>query len=339
MMMRAILPHVVLLAIAAGASISVWTRDKKPVVSAGDVTVWTARPADVERIAFEAKGKKVSLEGRKDAQGRWFYGVSETQIAQAPDAGPAPPPKIVNFVSVTQANKLAEALAPLKALREVGKVGDDRSAEFGLKEPEGSLAVVIDGKERKLAIGAHTPGGGDRYVRDEGANLVYVVKSDVTRDLESGDSALSEREPHGFKDPDLESVRIVSKGKTREVLRRGPDSKRIWADPSDPGKADETVSNWIAKVDRLRPVEYLVAQPSAPDLVVRIEYKVRGVSGAFLEIAKIPPISPPPPAAPNQPAPAPKSDFIVRTERTRQWAKAYGPVGEQVEQDLGSILR
>jgi hypothetical protein len=316
----------------------VWTRDKKPVVSAGDVTVWSARSADVQRITFESKTKKVTLEARTDAQGRWFYGVSETSPASAPDAGPAPPPKVVNFVSVTQGNKVAEALAPFKALREVGKIGDDRLVEFGIKEPDGSLSVVIGGKDRRLTIGARTPGGGDRYVRDDGSNVVYVVKGDVTRDLESGDSALSEREPHGFKDVDLESVRVVARGKTRDVLRRGPESKRIWADPSAPEKADETVSNWISKVDRLRPVEYLGAQPSAPEPVVRIEYKAKGVSGAFLEIAKVPG-SAPPPATPNQTASTPKSDFIVRSERIRQWAKVNGTVGEQVELDLGSILK
>jgi hypothetical protein len=309
------------------------------VISAGDVTVWNARAADVERIVFESKTKKVSLESRKDAQGRWFYGVSETQVPQAPDAGPPPPPKVAAFVSVTQGNKIADALAPLKALREVGKIGDDRAAEFGVKEPDGSLSVTIDGKERKLTLGGHTPGGGDRYVRDDGANILYVIKGDATRDLESGDGTLSEREPHGFKDNDLESVRVVARGKTRDILRRGPESKRIWADPADPEKADETVSNWVAKVDRLRPLEYLAPQPTAPEPVVRIEYKVKGVQGAFLEIAKVPSTAPPPPPTTNQPASGPKSDYIVRTERTRQWAKVYGTVGEQVEQDLGSVLR
>lgn len=338
MIARAIAPHLVLLGIAAGASVSVWTRDKKPVVSAGEVTVWNGRASDVQRIVFESKSKKVSLEARKDAQGRWFYGVSETQSPAKADAGPPPPPKVATFVSVTQGTRIAEALAPLKALREVGKIGDDRAAEFGMKEPDGSLSVTLDGKERKLVIGGHTPGGGDRYVRDESANLVYVIKGEVPRDLESGDSTLSEREPHGFKDIDLESVRILARGKTRDVLRRGPESKRIWADPSDPTKADETVSNWIAKVDRLRPIEYLDAPPATPEPVVRIEYKVKGVQGAFLEIAKVPLTAPPPPA-PTPTTPTPKSDFIVRTERTRQWAKVYGPVAEQVEQDLASIVR
>ncbi len=335
---RGVLVHVLLLALAAIASVFVWTREKAPVVSAGEVTVWSARSGDVEHIAFESKGKKVSLDAHKDAQGRWFSGSSEAPAPLAADAGAPALPRVVSFVSVAQAEKVTEALAPLKALREIGKIGDDRAAEFGLKEPDGTLSVTISGKEHKLTVGAHTPGGGDRYVRDEASGAVFAVKGDATRDLESGEGTLSEREPHAFKDADIESIRVLGRGKSREVLRRGPTSKRIWADPSDPERADETVSNWVAKVDRLRPTEYLAAQPSAPEPVVRIEYKVKGVQGAFLEIAKVP-ATPTPGAAANPTAPTPTSDFLLRTEHTRQWAKVYGPVGEQVEQDLASVVR
>jgi hypothetical protein len=334
--MRGLAVHVVLLVAAAGASVFVWTRDKKPTVTVGEVTVWSAHPDDVSHVEFESKGKKVTLDARKDALGRWFVGTSVTPALQAADAGAPPPPRTASFVSVDKAGKLADALAPLRAIREVGKVGDDRAPEFGVKEPEGTLSATIAGKERKLAIGARTPGGGDRYVRDEASGVVYVVKADVTRDLESGEATLTEREPHEFKDPDIESIRVLARGKSREVLRRGPPSKRIWADPSDPEKADETVSNWIAKVDRLRPGEYPTAQPSAPEVVVRIEYKVKGAQGAFFEIAKVPAA---PPAAGTPPASTPAWDFVVRSERTRQWAKVPTSVGEQVEQDLASVLK
>jgi hypothetical protein len=283
-MVRGILTHVALLVLALGTSVLVWTREKTPAVGVGDVQIWNARPVDVERIRFESKGKSVSLEARKDRQGRFF----------------------------------------------------DRLAEFGMKDPEGTLSVTIAGKERKLTLGARTPGGNSRYVRDEGSKTVYVVKDDFTRDLESGDVTLSEREPHEWKDADIESVRILARGKSRNVLRRGPESKRIWADPSDPDKPDETVANWFAKVDRLRPTEYLEKDPQAAELVVRLEYKAKGVDGAFLEMSKV---SSPAPSTASSPPIAQKPDFIVRTERTRSWAKVYGLTGEQVEQDLGSILK
>jgi hypothetical protein len=316
---RALVVHFALLGVAAGAAIFVWTRDKKAAVVVTNVTVWNGRAADVERVGFESKTKSVSLESRKDAQGRWFFG---TQTTPATDAGA---PKTVTFASVGSGEKLAEALAPLKGLREVGKIGDDRAAEFGVKEPDGTLTVRLAGKERKLAFGARTVGGGDRYVRDEATGIVYVVKGDVTRDIETGEGSLAERDWHAFKDADIESLKVLAHGKTREVLHRGSDQNRIWSDPSDPDKPDETASNWISKVERLRPNEYLDPQPSAAEPILRIEYRARGAQGAFLEIAKLPA--------------SPKPDFIVKTERTRLWTKVNATMGEQVEQDLGSVVK
>ena len=324
---RGILVHVALLIAAAVASVLVWTRDKKPAVSLGDITIWNARAADVQRVAYESKGRKVSLEARKDALGVWFFGRSETPVTPslAPDGGAPPAPRTAAFVSVGAAGKLAEALAPLRALREIGKIGDDRAAEFGLTQPDGSLTATIDGKERRLTVGARTAGGGDRYVRDDASGVVYVVRGEVTRDLESGESALSERETHEFKDADVLRVRISARGKTREILRRGPDNKRSWADPADPDKDDETAANWIAKVERLKPAEYLADPPATPETILRIDYDAKGAKGAFLELAKVP-------------GAADKPDFVIRTERTRLWAKVSGP-GADVEQDLSSVLK
>ncbi len=342
MIARAIAVHVALLVVSAGASLLVWTRDKKPAAAVGEVTIWTGRAADVQRISFASKGQKVVLEARSDAQGRWFLGTAESSAPPAADAGPAAAPRTATFVSIAQADKLAEALAPLRAVRNVGVIGADRAAEFGLKEPDGTLAVTIGGKERALTIGGRTPGGADRYVRDDASSTVYVVKSDVTRDLEAGQGTLGEHDPHAFKDADVESMRIVARGKARGLLRRGPESKRYWADPSAPDKADETAANWVAKVERLRPTEYLANEPAGAELVVRIEYEVKGASGAFLEIAKVPGAQPPATATPEAAATAGttvKFDYAVRTERTRRWAKVFATVAEQVEQDLGSILR
>jgi hypothetical protein len=321
MLLRSLGAHLALLLIAAAAALVVWTRDKKPTAPLGDVTVWSNRSADVQRISYESKGKKVSLEARKDALGRWFVGRAETPP-------PAPGgPRVTTFVSVGSGEKITDALGPLRALREVGKVGPDRAGEFGLAEPEGALTATINGKDRMLTVGARTAGGGDRYVRDETTGTVYVVRGEVTRDLESGEGALSERETHGFKDADVLSVKISASGKTREILRRGPDTKRIWADPADPDKNDETAANFIAKVDRLKPTEYLTDQPPAPpDVVVRIDYEARGAKGAFVEIARMK-------------GTGDKPDYLIRTERTRLWAKVLATVGEQVDQDLASVIK
>jgi Domain of unknown function (DUF4340) len=313
---RGLFFHFVLLAVAAFAAVFVWTRDKKAAVSATEVVVVSARAADLERVDLKAKVRNVLLEAKKDGAGRYFVGTSETTSFSG-DAGSE---KIATFISVGGGDKLADALAPLRAVREVGQVDDERAAEFGLKDPEGTLSYTVGGKEHRFALGSRI--GNDRYVRDEQSAVVYVLKGDVTRDLEGGEAFLAERELHGFKDPDLVSVKILARGKTRSVLRRGPDSKRIWADPADPEKADETVSNWFAKIDRLRPSVYL-GQEVTPELIVRLDYSVKGTDGVFLELGKLPPTST-----------GAKPDYMVRTERTRRWAKVDTTLAEQIEQDL-----
>jgi hypothetical protein len=157
----------------------------------------------------------------------------------------------------------------------------------------------------------------------------YATKAESLRDLVTGESALAEHDLHGFKDPEIQRVKVLALGKTREVLRRGPDNKRIWADPKDPDKADETVGNWLGKIDRLRPTEYMTDPTPAPETVVRIEYTTSGVTpgGAFFELAKVKP-----------PASDAKPDYVVRTERTRLWAKVATSMAEQVEQDAASVL-
>jgi hypothetical protein len=328
---RGIWVHIGLLLAASASAIYVWTRDPKAAAAPrADVSVWSGRPEDVQRVAFESPSRKISLDSRKDAQGQWFLGTAQSTAAPAPDGGPpgGPPAagKSVVFVSAGAALKIAQALAPFKALREIGRVEAARAGEFGFKEPPSTLLVNIAGQAHRLTVGGATPSGGDRYVRDESSGTVYAVHGDCVRDFESGESALLERDLHVFQDADLESARIVAGGKTRDVLRRGPASKRIWADPSSPDKADETLANWLNKVDRLRPSEYVEEAKARNEPVVRIEYAIRGAQGVFVEIAK----------APGEGG---KAEYFLRSEHTRLWTKVYAPWAEQVEQDLPSVLK
>jgi hypothetical protein len=321
MMGRPVAVHVALLAVACAASLYVWTRDTKVASGAlAEVSVWPGRPGDVRRIALEASDKTTSLDAHEDAQGRWYSGRTQGTGT----ASSAAPP--TQFASVAAAEKIAEALAPFKALRSIGRIDAARASEFGLKDPSSTLIANVGGKEHRLSIGAPTPNGNDRYVRDESSGYVYAASGDFVRTLEGGASALLERELHEFQDADVASVRVIALGKAREVLHRGPATKRIWADPGSPDTADETVTNWLSKVDRLQPLEYVADPPAPPERVVRVEYKAKGGDGQFLELAKVP--------GENN-----VREYRIRSERTRMWCKTYAPWAEQVEQDLGSVLK
>lgn len=331
---RSIFVHLGLVAVAAALAIGVWTRDKKAasLSSQADVTVWQGRAADVERIAFEGKKKKVSLEAKEDKAGRYFVGTSDREAAPpAGDAGDGAPPeqagKSGSFVSVGGANKLAELLAPLKALRAIGRIGDDRIGEFGLDDPDGTLTVTIRGTERKLVFGGPTPGGSDRYARDPGSGEVYAVKGDIYRDLDAADSRLLERDLHEWKDADVVRARVLAGGKTRELTRGGAEGKKFWADPASADQNDETAGNWMSKLDRLRPTEYVASAPEAKEVVARIEYAGADGELGFLELVKGPPGS------------SGKPDYLLLTERTRLHGKVPTSLAEQVEQDVSAVVK
>ncbi|MGK4004168.1 DUF4340 domain-containing protein [Sorangium sp. So ce1036] len=342
---RSFFVHLGLLFAAALFAVLVWTRDKTAsALAVADVTVWAGRADDVERVTFEAESKTVVLEARKDKEGRYFVGTAERRkkppadkpkddvhghgAAHEHDAPPAEPETTVKtFVSVSGGNKLAEALAPLKALRAIGRIADDRAAEFGLDEPEGTLTVKLRGAERKLVIGGPTPGGADRYARDESSGEVYAIKGDIYRDLDTADGRLMERELHEWKDVDLTRARVIVGDKRREIVRGGDEGKKFWADPATPDQNDETVANWMTKLDRLRPTEYVAAPPEQREVVVRVEYAGSSGDIGFVDLVK------------GSPGSSGKPDYFLVTERTRLHGKVSASLAEQVEQDVGAVVK
>ncbi len=325
------LVHLGLLAASVVTAVAVWTREKAPqALAAGDVVVWAGHSGDVQKATYESKTRKVSFEAKRDAAGRYFTGTAEKDPPapfHAADAG-APPPSgprtTVGFVSVGSGDKLAEALAPLKALRALGKVGADRAAEFGLAEPEATVTVTVGGTEHKLLLGATTPGGGDRYVRDEASNEVYVVKGEPLRNLETAESLLLERDLHEWKDNDVVRARIEAGGKAREIVRSGPESKRFWADAQSPDTNDETLGNWLSKLEKLRPTEFVLTDPEGKEPLLKVEYTGKKPLGN-LEVIKV--------------KGGDKPTFYIRTEHTRLFGKVVGTAAEQIEQDLGTIVK
>lgn len=344
---RSFFVHLGLLVVATLFAVVVWTRDKTAAaLSVADVTVWAGRAEDVERITFEGKSKTVVLEAKKDKDGRYFVGTTERKTTPPadkpkddvhadhgdephddPPAEPEPTVKTTTFVSVSGGNKLAETIAPLKALRSIGRIADDRASEFGLTEPEGTITIKLRGGERKLVVGGATPGGADRYARDEATGEVYAIKGDIYRDLETAESRLMERELHEWKDVDLTRARVIAGDKRRELVRSGDEGKKVWADPASPEQKDETVGNWMSKLDRLRPTEYVAAAPEQKEIVVRVEYTGRSGDIGFVELVKGPP------------AASGKPDYFLVTERTRLHGKVPVGVAEQVEQDVGAVVK
>lgn len=328
--------HLGLLGVAGALALGVWTRDDdgKLASKPSEVEVWGGTPDAVTAVSFESATRKVRIEPKKDALGRWYVGTVDKDEPSfvnphGGDAGAAPnPPKhtSVRFVATKAGDDLLKTLAPLHALRAVGKVEGTRNEEFGLDKPEGTLKVTIDGKSQSLVIGGATPGGSEHYART-GSGDVFAIAGDVVQNMQFAESRLPERDLQPFKPEEATRVRVSKGGKTRELLRV-PDKKDGWADSATPTKLDETAGNWMTKLGRLHVQDWLEkpAQPLAPEsTVVHVDYFAGTKPLGSLDLYKVP---------------AEKgNEYLARSEYGRWYARVVTSSAEQVDQDLGSIVK
>ncbi|MES1176532.1 MAG: DUF4340 domain-containing protein [Myxococcales bacterium] len=329
--------HLGLLGVAGVLALGVWTRDDdgKLASKTTEVEVWGGTPDSISSLSFESPTRKVRIEPKKDALGRWYVGTVDKDEAafitppHGADAGAAPnPPKhtTVRFVAVKAADDLLKTLAPLHALRAVGKVEGTRAEEFGLDKPEGTLKLTVDGKPQSLVIGGATPGGSERYAK-AGSGDVFAISGDVVQSLLYAESRLPERELQPFKPDEATRVRVSKAGKTRE-LARVPDKKDGWADSATPSKLDETAGNWMTKLGRLH-VQDWVEKPSQPlaadNTVVHVDYFAGSKALGSVDLYKV--------------AGEKGSEYLARSEYGRWYARVVTSSAEQVDQDLGSLLK
>ncbi|MEI9950667.1 MAG: DUF4340 domain-containing protein [Pseudomonadota bacterium] len=335
--------HLGLLGVSAVLALGVWTRDDDAQLSAKptQVEVWAGEPDSVTALSFESSTRKLRIEPKKDTLGRWYVGtVDKDEPATpspspahgagggAPLSAPASPPKhtTLRFVGVKAADELLKSLAPLHALRAVGKIEGTRAEEFGLDKPEGTLKLTVAGKPQSLVIGGATPGGTERYAKSANGD-VFAISGDIVQNLLYADSRLAERDLQPFKPDEATRVKVSKAGKSRD-LTRVPDKNEGWADSATPSKLDETAGNWMTKLGRLH-VQDWVEKPSlapGPDnLVVRVDYFAGSKALGSLELYKLP---------------AEKgNEYLAKSEYGRWYARVITSAAEQVDQDSTSLVK
>lgn len=337
--LRGLFIHAAMLAASAALALYVWTKDGKSEPEQGlEAEVWTGSPETIQSVRFESESMKVQLAPRSDTHGRYLVGklekAAETPAnphANVPGAPQQPPanqsqgPTLKHFVSVTAGEKLFEQLAPLMAYRSLGKVDAKRAPEFGFDKPQGTLYVKVAGAERALEVGSVAPGGADRYVRDKKSSEAWAIKGEVIDNFLYADSRLLERDLHKFTPEEVRRA-VVQKGpKSRELLRV-EDKRDVWANPATPTKQDETAGNWMSKVQRLRIMEYTEKPPAGQALVAKVEYLGAGTKPlGFVEIVRV--------------GEGANAEYYARTEFTRWFGKMIKTAGEQIEQDVASVLK
>lgn len=368
--------HLVLLGLGVLAAVWTWTRDEKPGgEGAGEIALFRIDGPGVGRVSFRSDKRSVVIEPNSDQTGRWFVVAVEKQkpkkgspkagdphagltsseaepTGKEPDAGgdagevrkpqaetkgaetPQAEPEGVaevekkRFVGVTAAEKFFDLVSPLKAARAIGRIADDRKSEFGFDKPEGTLSLVVSGAEKTYDLGGEAPGGEFRYARDQASLESFAVPADIAQYLLYAENRLLERELHGFAPEDVTRVKLLKGDRQRELVPVHGKAEG-WADALSKDALDETASNWMSKLGRLRISEYVEApdpEPGPEHLVVRVEYFSGARSLGFLELVKTV-------------GPEGKATYLARSEFTRWYAQVLSSIAEQIEQDLGSVVK
>jgi hypothetical protein len=338
---RELLVHGALLVVALAVALLFWLRDESPAAEAREmVEVWPGSPQKVESVAWEGQKRKVTLVAHRDEVGRYFIGTMEEEVAKVrpkpaqrdagADAGARSEMETLRrqettrFVSAGAADKLLEKVAPLRAYRALGQIDPAREEEFGLKEPTGTLRVSVAGQQHALLIGGRAPGDVDYYARRLETGEVYAVPGEIVRSLLSPTSRLLEQEQHGWDQEEVTRV-VISAGESRRELVPVEGKKEAWASASAPTQQDETAGNWMSKLGRLRIMRY-VEKAKAPQVVAQVDYFAGQRKLGFLQLVRVP-------GRDNKP------DYQVRTEYTRWYGTVFRSTAEQLEQDLGSVLK
>jgi hypothetical protein len=365
MAMRTVGVHLGLFAGALVLALRAWTAEAEPKKHV-EAELWGGPIQSVERVEFDSGKQRVLVEPKSDATGRYYIGTVEDvpqkePVKKAGEGGPdagaptvaadphaghghgpddghghEPPPSKPKepkpprrFISLEKGEDLVKSVSTLKVSRVIGKVPEDRLAQFGLdKDDKGELKVVMSGKEHKLLLGDKTPGGNDRYVKNPDSGEAYVIAGSIVDDLTSAESRLVERDFHAFEDGDVTKVVIRAGDASREIVKI-PNEKDFWASPDSPTTKDETVSNWVTKVNRLKVTTYVEdtkPQPTPDQQVLTVEYyNARGTKLGFLELYR----------APSE---KDRPDYVARSEQSRWFATVLRSSGEQIDQDLKSIV-
>lgn len=329
--------HLGTIVVAAAVAAQAWLSDPTAKDADSRLPIWEGKPEQLERLSFTSDDVKLVLEAQRDEHGTYFVAELDRKKPQPP-SNPHEPPRepdgageereLLRFIAVSDAHKLAAQLAPLEAIRELGKLADDRAADFGFDaENPARLEVVIAGAPHQLTFGDKAPGGGDRYVKTPDGQA-YVIEGQIARDLESAEGRLKERNLESWEDDEVASVKIVAPSGQRELVR-STGQRGFWGDAQSPGDKDETASNWMDKFGRLRVVEYGEQPAPNPEPLFSVVFFAQGGR----QLGSIDVASRPDAGEDGKP------QYVARSQQTRWWGRVLSSTAEQLLQDVDGVVR
>lgn len=306
--------------VGLGLAFATWQRE--PEQKKGEVVLLDLAKSELQKIRLSDDKKWVELEKRRDDDGeqRLWVKLSARPEQKQPER---------DLRGNESAQRLFDRFTPLYARRALGKIEGDKLKELGLDAPKRKLEVTSSKGVRAFFVGQPQGSAGDPYLRDEKDGTVFLFGSSTVADLESANVRLIERTLHPWKPAEIEQLTITAGGpggKSRTLTSKPGATPLQIKLLRSADKPDDQASAWHDKVWRLLGTDILgkgeVPANGTPSLLVRLDYKVKGVKAAFLELGRV---QPPPPATSSAPdggtPPTPPAEVYVRSESTAGWVK------------------
>jgi hypothetical protein len=292
-----------------------------PPPDEGAVRILDAKPEELEKLELFARTQTVAFAWRSTPEGErypWF----EIESGGARRG----------FAGSDESKTMLGSFAPFLALRSLGtELSAEELKQVGLAgpKPERRLVLGLRGGARAFEVGGRTSGARDHYVRPEGSREVFLVAARVLADLDLPDGKFMQRKLRSATLAEVERVVLAANGKRVTALHKNRRSQAdaFWASESKPDEKDETLANYLDKLEKLSALEYLgdAKAPGGESVVLEVSW----VGEKDEALGKL---------TLSRSGEGETASYRALSTATRTPVKVSRVTGEQLERDLEAVL-
>lgn len=343
--MRGALIHGALLVVMLVYGYRTWTRDKTVQPNIGSVVLWDHTEAELASIEYKGDTKTVKLERKGDGPDAYWWGTEKSTTK-------------VNDKDVVKTKEfpIADAIfkdmvsgwAAARAQTDLGALDEAKKKEYKLDTAKTTITVTFKGGTTKtFLIGGGVYSSADKYALDTQNNVGYVLSQKLVSGLEQGETGLRLTDPRGFDVNKIDAITVEANGQSKRAKRMEQPGAtegskvKVWGD-ADTGKGDQTLANFIDKINNLHPTEYASAlDVKSLQAVLKLTYKDdKGTQLGTLILYKHLAMGDLAPGEELDPAAPPKgkTEYYILTERMRVPGLVPTANAEPVESDVPLVF-
>lgn len=199
-------------ALAAGAlAIAFMLSQSRQSIGMNEAVVVEARSADIQRLKYFDGKRTYVVTPDPESSGDLLVHVTAGERFVARGVAPEKIPDR-DLKGGRLAKELWAAFSPLKAMRALGKLPQERLKTLGLANTTNRLTVNLRGIERSFKLATPPPGAVEPYLMAEDNGMVFVVNRVIMNSF--SERALGPDTGHAFPIHEFDRMTITPVGKT-----------------------------------------------------------------------------------------------------------------------------